>query len=469
MAHQYYQVVVIGGGITGLSCAHRLQALGVDVLVLESGDRPGGKIETVRRSGYQFEPGPNTLMTGKPGLDQLLQELELGPQVVEASPAAKKRYIALADRLEPLPTDPVSMLRSPLLGVRGAVAALGDVRKRRPADAPADESVASFVRRRLGDRVLANMVAPFLTGVYAGDPERLEAASVLRVLVDAERRHGSVIRGLVAARKAAKAAGAASRMRSITFREGLDVLPRALGEVLGQRVRLRAQVCHIEENEEGVLVTLADGEAIQCQHVVLAGPGRLTGALVQRLPGGERVAEELAKVPLASLAVVGLGFDQKQVPRALDGFGYLAGPGAPGPVLGCLYRSSVFPHTAPEGKVLLSLFVGGVRYPQAAAMAGEELVATVREEIGSRLGITGQPEEVFVRHWPHTIPQYERGHSRIAEHVREWCSVRPVSIVGNILTGISMPDCIGAGRAEAQRTSERMGMLQREGESCVSV
>lgn len=451
------QVVVVGGGITGLACAHRLHGAGVDVLLLEAGDRVGGKIRTLAADGYQFEAGPNTLIANKRAMLDLLSEAGLNDQIIDGSPAAKRRWITLNGRLCPLPSGPGSALASPLLGPRAMIRAASDLWRGRGAGTPGDESVASFVTRRFGTTIARNLVAPFLTGVYAGDADRLEARSVLGALVEAEEASGSVIRGLIAAAKARKARREAKLpMRSITLREGLEALPRRLAQILGARVRTSASVAETSAEGDGVTVTLASGESILADHLVVTTGARDAARLIAGFDGSAPIAAALGAIPHAGLAMVGLAYDTADVPHPLDGFGYLNGPGSEGPVLGCLFKSSVFPGVAPAGKALLVAFIGGARHPGWGERPEGDVVAAARAELRERLAITARPRREFVFRWPIAVPQYNRGHAAVRAAVQAWCASRPVSVVGSVLTGVSLNDCVDAARAEADRLAARL-------------
>lgn len=450
------QVAVIGGGITGLSCAHRLMNLGQDVVVLEAGNRPGGKIQTVRRGGVQFEAGPNTLIANKKPMLELIAEVGLEPELVEAEPGAKRRWVSRHGRLYPLPDGPIAAMMSPLLGPWALARAAADVLGRRPASVSEDESVASFIRRRFGGAVLDNVVSPFLSGIYAGDADRLEAASVLPGLWRAETERGSVIRGLLAARKAERAAGGPTLpTRSITFRGGLEALPRRVAERLGDRVRTGARVAAVLETRGGCRV-LVDGGAVDCDRVVIAAGSWAAADLLGDLPRAGPIASALRSQPAAGLAVVGLVYPREAVAHPLDGFGYLNGPGS-GPVLGCLFRSGVFPHTVPPGKAMLLAFVGGANHPGYERADERQLLALVRDELRSRIGARGEPEDVYIRRWDAAIPQYNAGHARMRAQVEAWCAGRRVSIIGSALTGVSLNDCVAAGRGEAERLAGVLG------------
>ena len=446
------QVVVVGAGITGLACAQRLLARGIEPLVLEAGDRVGGKITTVREAGYEFEAGPNTLMASSQGVFDLIRDAGLETEVIEPSPAAKKRYVLFHGALRAVPMSPISALTSPLLGPMGVLGVIGDLFKRRPAETPDDETVTSFVRRRFGRRVLENLVSPFLSGVYAGDPDRLEAASSLRKLVEAERHSGgSVMRGLIGLRRAAgKPEQPRPKTRSITFRGGLCGLPERLAERLGDRVRLNTPVESLDIDDHECIVRTGDGGEIVCDRVILACEPPAAAPLVQPLDGGDPIARDLAEIEIACVSVIGLAFKRTDVAHPLDGFGYLAGPGASGPVLGCLFRSSIFPHTAPEGEVLLAAFVGGARH-DIRGISDTQILTLALTEISQRLGITARPTRTFHRRWPVAIAQANQGHAARRQRIAAWSAGNPVSIISSAVFGVPLNDCIVGGQTEAER------------------
>jgi oxygen-dependent protoporphyrinogen oxidase len=445
------KVAVMGGGITGLACAHRLTELGVDSLVLEAATSIGGKIGTVHHNGYEFEPGPNTLIANKQPMLDLIHEAGLQHEIIEGSPVTKRRYVCLNGKLEPLPSSPIAALKSPLLGPATLLRALRDFVPARDVTRPDDESVADFISRRFGRRVLDNLVAPFLTGIYAGDAAQLEARAILPKLVEAEETTGSIVRGMVAQRRAARKAGTLLPMRTITFKHGLAALPARLARLLGNRVHTGTHVTRISPMTSGCVIETDCGLTIAADRVVIATSPHAAAVLLRDVPGAQAVSTGLANIQCASLAVVGLGYDRAAIGHPLDGFGYLRGPGTPGPVLGCLFRSSVFPHAAPARKALLTAFIGGVPFPDAPKESEARLAEIAHAEISSRLGIRAKPEEVFVRKWMNAIPQLNRGYSDLRHTVSTFSSHNPISVVGSAITGLSLNDCAGAGRAEGER------------------
>ena len=450
------QVAVIGGGITGLCCAHRLHSLGLDVLLLEGSTRLGGRIRTVAEGGFEFEAGPNTLLGNSPELTQLIEELGIRSSVVQASPEAKRRYVLYHGQLKPVPMGPISAITSPLLGIAGLAGVAGDLYRRRPATTPSDETVASFVRRRFGARVLDNLVAPFLSGVYAGDPEQLEARSVLKKLVAAEDNTGSVIRGMIRARRHGRKPGEPRRpMTSITFRGGLSALPFAVAKVLGERVRTGSRVQRIDPSGDGCRLALDDGQTVDCSRVAIASETSVAAGLVETLPRGAEIAADLRAIPSSGVAVVGFAFERSAVAHPLDGFGFLSGPGTKGPLLGCLFRSSIFPETAPKGSVLLVCFLGGARH-DLSALSDDRIVQTARTELNTLLGIAGEPRRVFFQRWAQAIPQFVQGHAERAKRITRWSADSPVSVISSGVHGVALPLCIATGRSEADRLASAL-------------
>lgn len=447
---QTSQTIIIGAGITGLACAHRLIRAGHDVLVLEASDRPGGKICTVTENGYQFEAGPNTLLANaQPTLD-MIDELNLTDRIVDADPAAKRRFIEYHGKVLAAPSSPIAALTSPLMGIGTMLRVFKDLKRTKPG--PQDETVANFITRRFGRKILENLVSPFIAGIYAGDAQRLEAKSVLPKLTQAEREAGSVIRGLIARRKRERGEGRPPLpSRSITFKDGLSEIPAALSQCLGPRLRLATPVDRIEVNNDRCTVYTNSGESLECDNIVIATDVRTGTELIETLPDAANIAKRLRSIPRAGLAVVGFVYDRDTIGHPLDGFGYLAGPGSLGPILGCLFRSSTFPDTCPSGKVMLSTFIGGSLYPEFESLSDEELIDQVHTTMADRLTIKEQPQRTFLRRWPNALPQFHVGHAAIQEEVRQWSSKGPISMIGNAISGLSLNDCITTGRNEADR------------------
>jgi oxygen-dependent protoporphyrinogen oxidase len=441
-------VLVIGGGISGLTAAFHLKRSGLEVAVLEATARVGGAIETHTAGTWRFELGPNTVLESEPELGKLIAQAGLAEAKILARPTARRRYIYKDGHLHALPGGPGGFLRTPLFPWSAKLGLLREPWISRPQGDP-EESIAAFVRRRLGPAFLDNAVGPFVSGIYAGDPERLSARWALPRIAALEREHGSLLRGAFARRKE-PAAGAEPRGSGamLSFGAGLEELPRRLASEIGD-VRLGVAAKSIARTERGFRVETADGPVL-AERILLAVPADVAARLLDEVTGGRSRA--FAEIPYGPVAVVALGYRRDEITHPLGGFGYLAVKEPGRHILGCLFPSEIFPDRAPAGHVALSAFVGGRTDPEVVSWDEDRIAETVTTEVGQTLGIRGQPAFRLVRRWPRAIPQYEVGHGRFVELGEEIERELPgLRLGGNFLRGISVPDCIRNGALLAEK------------------
>jgi oxygen-dependent protoporphyrinogen oxidase len=448
-------IAVIGGGVTGLAAAYRLQRLGFDPTVYEAAPEVGGVARTERRSGFLAEAGPNSLTTPKPAIAALLTELGLADQLLEANPAARKRYIVRDGRLTPLPASPLQFLTSPFLSPGAKLTLLREPFVR-PSEPRAEESIADFVRRRLGAEALDYVAGPIVGGIYAGDPEALSVRHALPKLYALEQEHGSLAAALWAQIQNRRQRPGGSRNRILSFPAGMGELAERIAERLGERIRTGCAVLGVARQGSAWTVATARVQT-SVDAVVFAGPGYGFSEIAVDCDGAERL-REVSAIPYAPVAVVVLGFARGAVAHPLDGFGVLVPAVERRRVLGVLFSSSVFPGRAPEDHVTLTAFVGGTRQPELAALAREALVALVREELTDLLGAFGEPVFQHVAIWPRAIPQYVLGYGRWLDILDQVEAANPgLALAGSYRDGVSLGDAIASGLAAGDRIAVHLG------------
>jgi oxygen-dependent protoporphyrinogen oxidase len=441
-------VIVVGAGLTGLVAAYRLQHAGLRVTTVEAAERAGGVIGTGTHEGYLFELGPNTALDSSPEIGTLLDELRISDQRIDTQPEATRRYVVRAGRLVALPHSAASFVTTPLLSLRGKLRLLAEPFVRRASTA--DESVAAFIERRLGPEVLETAVAPFVSGIYAGDPEQLSVAATFPRLHQFERDHGSLLRGAIAARRSNRATRP-RRIRSFSFRNGLQTLTDALaGSLPTLRCGVRAlRVARHDGGDYRVDVAGSALETLAARAVVLALPAYAAATLVDPLTSDAAAA--LRAIPYAPLAVIVSGYRRQDIQHPLDGFGFLAAEREQLALLGTLFSSSLFAGRASSGHVLLTSFVGGARHPTRAALSEAEIASIVGAELGRLLG-AGSTLFRHVKRWPQAIPQYTIGHlERIARLDAAERALPGLFFCGNYRGGVAIGDCIVNGGAVAEK------------------
>src|SRR5262249_44370524 len=400
------KVVIVGGGISGLSLAYRLHqaAPGVEIAVLEREERTGGAVGTEHCNGFTVERGPNGFLDNKPFAWDLVHELGLQDQLVEASElAARNRFLFLGDRLRALPTDPLAFLGSDLLNWHGKLSLLGELWRRRGAG-DRDESVEHFFRRRIGSEAAERLGDAFTTGIYAGDPRRLSLKACFPRFAEMERSSGSLIRGFLRAaleRKAAAKSKAVTPSRGNklwSLDTGLDALIDRLCEALPQAPIRRIKVSRVLRRDEAEWSVEGEGtDRWRADAVILTCPAYEQAAILADLD--PVLAEQIGGIAYNRLAVVALGYRREDVAHPLDGFGYLAPRRTRRHLLGVQWCSSIFPGRAPAGTVLLRAMCGGADRPEMVDWPEERLLEAVREELLVSMGINRAPVFHHVIRW----------------------------------------------------------------------
>jgi oxygen-dependent protoporphyrinogen oxidase len=447
-------VLVVGAGISGLTVAWLLQRRGCDVAVIEAAGRPGGTIGSYHEDGCLVESGPNSTLETSPLIGQLIEQAGITGEKIYASPAARNRYVLRAGALNALPLSPPAFLATRLFSWRAKLALLREPFVRR-ADPAVEETVAGFVRRRLGQEFLDYAINPFVAGVYAGDPQRLSVRAAFPRLAELEQRYGSLIRGQILGARERERNPEKSKQAApmLSFRDGMQTLSDALAGGLG-RLALSTPAVGLRRDAAGVWLVsarCAEGTAeFRARKLVLAVPADAAAWLLR--PLAPAAADALDAIPYPPVASVASVYGRDQIAHALDGFGFLVPEREGRRILGTIFSSTLFENRAPRGTVLLTSFVGGMRQPDLALREEGDIAALVEEELAGLLGVKGRPRSTRVTRWRRAIPQYTLGHlERVAEIDAAERANPGLYLCANYRGGISVGDCIKSGHAMAER------------------
>lgn len=447
-------VLVVGGGISGLTTAFRLQQRGHNVELFESAKRAGGVIGSKRRDGFLYETGPNSTLDTTPLIDLLLADLGIASERVDAGALASTRFIVQNEALVPLPGSPREFIKTPIFSRRAKLRLLREPFIGRYRNGT-EESIAAFVRRRLGTEFLDYAVDPFVSGIYAGDPEEISVAAAFPRLFALEQKYGSLFRGMIfgAWERKSNPETAKNVARSFSFREGMQTLPNALAKAL-PTIRLESRIERIRRNNEGALLIeskdLDSPIRRQARAVVIATPAYAAADMVR--DAAPEAARSLAEITYAPIIIVSRGYRRDAIGHSLAGFGFLVPRKERRWILGSLFTSSMFPGRAPENGALITTFAGGRRNQKIAAVSDEYIDWTVREELEMLLGAQGEPLSQEIYRWPRAIPQYTIGHLDRLRQVEEAEAATPgLFFCGSYRGGMSVGDCIKSAHAMAER------------------
>lgn len=461
--------VIVGGGITGLAAALRFADAGIPFVLLESQDQLGGKIATERVDRYVIEGGPDCILAAKPAGIALCRALGLEDRLRGTNPAFRRTYVQRGGRLHELPEGLTGLVPSritPLLRT-GILSVAGRVRAGLEAVIPGrkgteEESIAQFVTRRFGREAYDWLVEPLLSGIYAGDGERLSLAATFPQLVELERTQGSVLRSMLRRRLPgpSKEARPPVPMGFVTPAGGLGELVEAATRRLpSDSVRRGVAVNSVTLHDDGYVVRLADGDRLITPAVILATPAYVSARLVAGLDPA--LARELAAIPFVSTATVSLAFPAGAIPagRRLDGYGYVSPRAEGSPVVACTWTSNKFPDRVPADGILIRFFIGREGQEEIVSHSDAALVGLARAELARLFGIMREPALTRVFRWPQGMPQYVTGHGARVERLSRLARRHPgLYLAGASYHGVGIPDCIASGQRAAEAAVNRTGV-----------
>jgi oxygen-dependent protoporphyrinogen oxidase len=453
--------LIIGAGLSGLTTAYYLKQAGFSVQLVEAQPQVGGRIQTVNTGDWQVDIGANTALLSSQPLDNLIDALGIRDQVLVANDAAKKRFVVRGNKLWALPTSIGSFLSTPIVS---PMAKLGLLLEPFRGRATREESIADFVARRLGKEWRDWVLDPFISGIFAGNPERISAQAAFHRIWLLEKDYGSLFKGMMARMKGRKAARAAGQYvpsnGMISFKSGMSTLTHALAQTMRDDIATDTRIAQFTALDQGGWqAQTSEGQRYAGKKVIVTLDAPDAAKLLQDV--SPTAAKLLASIESPPLAVVALGFDASQITHPLDGFGCLIPRSLGIQTLGAIFSSQIFAGRAPDGKILLSCFLGGSRNPSVANWSEEKIAQQVVKDLTPLLGITGQPEFSKVQLWSHAIAQYHLGHFDKVEQIRHALSADYPNIItrANWHEGISIPDVV----ANAARFARQQQIISQVG------
>ena len=462
------RIAIIGGGVSGLAAAHRLielrdeAGLPIEVTVLEAGSTAGGSITTMRRDGFLLEGGPDSFITQKPWGIALCRRLGLADSIIQTNEDHRRTFIVRRGRLHPIPEGfmmlaPTRMWPfafSRLFSLRGKVRMAMDLVLPR-GRVNGDETLASFVTRRLGREALERAAQPLVSGIYTADPAKLSLQATMPRFLEMEQKYRSLIRAMRRAGKAERQTkrgeGGARYSIFVSFADGMDKLVNAIVQRLPEgTVRLDCPVTTLARREAGSAwsIRTAGGEAIDADAVILAAPAYALAGMTAELDPG--LAEMFRGIRYASSATVNLAFRREQIGHLLDGFGLVVPHVERRTIIASTFSHVKFAHRAPEGMALLRAFIGGALNPDIYELDDDELRRAATVELSDLLGIRGEPLFSTLNRWPDSMPQYAVGHLDYTAAIADrMAALPPMAAAGNAFGGVGIPDCINSGEKAA--------------------
>ena len=455
------KVVIVGGGISGLSAAHRIAELqkrdnlDVEVLLLEKTSKLGGPINTVKKGGFLIELGPDMFFTKRPWALDLSKRLGLEKELIETNEGKRGTYVLWKKRLIPVPEGFLMLapsrimpfLKSPLFSWTGKIRMMTDLFISKGLSK--DESLASFVRRRFGNEALVRMAQPMIGGIYTADPEKLSLKATMPQFIEMEQEYGSVIKGMLNNAKDNKSDSGARYSHFLSFKNGMQTLVDALEHTLLEgSLFLNEAVTQISSNETSWNVQ-TDKRVIDAAGVIVTTPCYHAATLLKDI--NSDLASELSSIEYASSVVVIFAYKNECISKEIDGFGFVVPDVEKSDLIACSFSSIKFHGRALEGYTIFRTFLGGALNPGIYDLDDGQIIDKAKHELTAILGIKGDPEITLMQRYPEAMPQYHVGHIELIERIKKDLSQhKGLKIAGNAYSGVGIPECVHSGEIAAE-------------------
>lgn len=462
------RVIVVGGGITGLSAAHRLGELNeqnpepFEVTLIEASTRVGGSITTLKTDDFLVEQGPDSFITFKPAALELCKRLGLTDSIINTRPDNRKTYVALDGRLEPLPegfqliapTSIMPFLKSNIFSWPGKLRIMMEPFIPR-SRGKIDESLASFITRRFGREALERVAQPMIGGIYTADPEKLSLAATMPRFLELERKHGSVLLAMLTERKDASIGSGARYGLFVSLKDGMQSLvDRLVEKIGGQNIKTGFRALAVEKSGDRWKVRFENESEELCDGIILAAPSYVSAGLIKGID--PELSNRLGQIEYASSAVAVFGFNKADIKRNIDGFGFVVPATEGRAIIAAAFSSKKFEGRAAEDKVLIRCFVGGALNPEVLELDDEGIKNRALKDLTDFLGLECPPIFSLIARWPSSMPQYHVGHvdlvSKIMNGLR---NQRGLFVAGSAYEGVGIPDCVRS----AEKAAEELAVI----------
>lgn len=452
MATNEFKVVVLGGGVTGLCAANQLSRMyrPQNVMLLEAANAFGGTARTEEVRGFTCDAGPNGYLDKEPLMKKWIMDLGLTTKLIKANEAAAHRFVLKGGKLKEVKPPP-AFLFSNLLSVGGRISlAMEPFRPKRKGEEP--ESIWDFAARRIGPEAADTLVGPMVTGIFGGDAKKLGVEYCFPRLVEMERKYGSLMKGLKAARKDNPNASAMGPSGTLTtFDGGVGTLCNTAAAKLGVQAQLNEQAVSIEYRDKRFITKMAHGEKYVSEGLVVATPAYAAADLCMTME--KSIASALGQIPYAGIIVLAAGFRREDIGHDLNGFGFLVPRAEKLRALGCIWTSSIFPKQAPEGYALVRTMYGGALDPGAMKLSDRELLDQFMKDLGGVMQLKKMPEFVRIYRWHKAIPQYTLDHGKRLRGIEQAEGhFKGLAFAGNAYRGVGLNDCV----VSANRACEQL-------------
>lgn len=449
-------VIIIGAGIAGLSAGHELYKNNIDFQILETSNKAGGLIETLKIENCLIETGPHTFSSVSYEILELIKDLDIEDELILANPSSRKRYIYLNNKLILVPTNPIDFFKSNILSKDGKLTLLEELFIKKEFQ---EESVEDFVTRRFGREILKNIIQPYLNGVYAGDIKKLSADAVFPKLKDLEHKYKSVILGSLFSSKTSF-----KNLTLYSFSSGMEVLSKKIFEKLKTKITLNTKDIEITRAKDFFIVTFKINNkpiSYTTNSILFALPAHKMIGFANLIP--ESYLNEFSQIEYLPIATIVQTIEKSKLKLEERGFGFLCTKEPHKKLLGTIWTSYIFPNRAPANKILLTSYIGGAHYKKVASQTEEEIKTLTTKELLEILQINDQNsiDTLHVQIHPYAIPQYNLGHLEKIKRIEELMDKNSgLFFTGNYLYGISINDTIKTSKLAFKKIKQFLNLVK---------